>query len=150
MVPEEAKVRQILVETEQEANRVLAELRGRRADFPQLAQQYSISPEAPLGGDMGYFRKGQLPQEFENVIFSLREGQYSSVIPSGYGFHIFYVEEIRPSGQLPLVEVRDSIRIRILQEKSEEQLKEYVARLKEEISIKIYYKNLDFKYQNRY
>ena len=145
-VPEELKISQILVESKEEAQKVMAKLRRRGADFHQLAQEYSISPEASRGGDMGYFIKGQLPPEFEKVIFSLKEGQYSSIIPSGYGYHIFLLEERRASGQLSISEVRDFIRLRLFQKKSDARLKEYVAELKEKVPIKIYYKNLDFRY----
>jgi len=146
-VPEELRVRQILVETEAEAQSIIAQLRRNKDDFHILAQQNSISPEASSGGDMGYFRQGQLPPEFEKVIFSLKEGQYSSIISSSYGYHIFLLEERRPGGQLSISEVRDDIRLKLYQEKSEAQLKEYIAKLKEVVPIKIYYKNLDFQYK---
>jgi parvulin-like peptidyl-prolyl isomerase len=150
MVPEEVRVSQILVRSQEEAEEILSQLRRKGADFHQLARQFSISPEASNGGDMGYFSEGQLPPEFEKVIFSLNEGRYSSIIPSSYGYHIFLLEERRPSGQLSLTEVMDSIRIKLLQETSETRLKEYVKKLKEEVPIKIYRKNLDFRYKNNY
>jgi len=149
MVPEEFRVRQILVETEEEAKKIMAQLRRKKDDFHILAQQYSISPEASSGGDMGYFRQGQLPPEFEKVIFSLKEGQYSAIISSSYGYHIFLLQERRPGGQLSISEVRDDIRLNLYQEKSEAKLKEYVAKLKEVVRIKIYYKKLDFKYKKQ-
>jgi parvulin-like peptidyl-prolyl isomerase len=147
MVPEEVRVSQILVKTREDAENILAQLRRKGDDFHSLARQFSVSPEASIGGDMGYFQEGQLPPEFEKVIFSLKEGSYSSIIPSSYGFHIFLLEERRPSGQLSLEEVMDSIRIKLIQQTSEIRLREYIDKLKEEVPIKIYYRNLDFKYK---
>jgi peptidyl-prolyl cis-trans isomerase C len=146
-VPEEVRVSQILVKTQEDAEDILAQLRRKKDDFHSLARQFSISPEASIGGDMGYFQEGQLPPEFEKVIFSLKEGSYSSIIPSSYGFHVFLLEERRPSGQLSLAEVMDSIRIKLIQQISEIRLREYIDKLKEEVPIKIYYRNLDFKYK---
>lgn len=146
-VPEELRVSQILVETEEDAKEIIAQLRRKKDDFHRLAQQYSISPEAARGGDMGYFRQGQLPPEFEKVIFSLKEAQYSSIISSSYGYHIFLLEERRAGGQLSISEVQDDIRFKLYHERSEAKLKEYVAKLKEVVPIKIYYKNLDFQYK---
>ncbi|MBU1317718.1 MAG: peptidylprolyl isomerase [candidate division Zixibacteria bacterium] len=58
------------------------------ADFEQLAKEYSDDPSAADGGDLGYFGKGDLVPEFENVAFALPIGDVSDVVGTQYGFHI--------------------------------------------------------------
>jgi len=62
-------------------------------DFEKMAAAYSQSPEAQLGGDLGYFAKGELLPELEQVAFGLEKGQLSPVIRTSIGFHILRVED---------------------------------------------------------
>jgi peptidyl-prolyl cis-trans isomerase SurA len=62
-------------------------------DFAGLATQYSHDPTAQQGGDLGYFRRGDMIPEFENVAFSLSPGEISDVVETVFGYHIIKVEE---------------------------------------------------------
>jgi hypothetical protein len=146
VVPEEVRVAQIFLTDEQRAKSVYRELRANPRFFPELAKKYSESPDAASGGEMGYFRRGQLPPEFERAIFLLMPGRFTSVIQSPYGYHIFFLKEKKEGGKLSEEEVRDNIRVKLMQKKSDERLSRYLAQLKKTIPIRIYTKNLDFKY----
>jgi peptidyl-prolyl cis-trans isomerase SurA len=66
-------------------------------DFEQLARRYSEDPgTAELGGDLGWFRRGRMVQEFEDAAFSLPDGRLSGVVETEFGFHIIRVERSRP------------------------------------------------------
>jgi peptidyl-prolyl cis-trans isomerase SurA len=66
-------------------------------DFEQLARRYSEDPgTAELGGDLGWFRRGRMVQEFEEAAFSLPTGRVSGVVETEFGFHIIRVERSRP------------------------------------------------------
>lgn len=59
------------------------------ADFAQLARQYSQDPgSAPLGGDLGYSRRGEFVKNFEEVAFGLKDGEISGIVESRFGYHI--------------------------------------------------------------
>jgi peptidyl-prolyl cis-trans isomerase C len=90
----EVRARHILVETEDEAKAILAELKG-GADFAELAKKKSKDPGAADGGDLGYFTKDQMVPEFAEVAFKLEKGQISDPIKTQFGWHIIKVEDKR-------------------------------------------------------
>ena len=71
---QEVHARHILVETEDEAKAIEAELK-KGADFAELAKKKSKDPGASDGGDLGFFTKDQMVPEFSAVAFTLEPGQ---------------------------------------------------------------------------
>jgi peptidyl-prolyl cis-trans isomerase C len=91
---QEVRARHILVETEDEAKAVKAEL-DKGADFAELAKKKSKDPGASDGGDLGFFTKDQMVPEFSEVAFKLEPGKISDPVKSQFGWHIIKVEEKR-------------------------------------------------------
>jgi len=85
-------------------------------DFAELATEFSDDPgTAALGGDLGWFRRGRMVREFEEVAFSLLDGQVSDLVQTDYGYHIIKVERYR-AGE------RSARHILIIPEKTEADL----------------------------
>jgi peptidyl-prolyl cis-trans isomerase SurA len=80
------------------------------ADFAEMARQYSRGPGAAEGGDLGFFRRGELVKPLEDVAFRLREGALSDPIQSPTGFHLLKVEERQGTIEQPFDVVKDQIR----------------------------------------
>jgi peptidyl-prolyl cis-trans isomerase C len=110
----EVRARHILVETEDEAKAVVAELK-KGADFAELAKAKSKDPGSADGGDLGYFTKDQMVPEFSEVAFKLEKGAISDPVKSQFGWHIIKVEDKR---------VRQPPEF----DKVKEQLEQYVVR----------------------
>jgi peptidyl-prolyl cis-trans isomerase C len=91
---QEVHARHILVETEDEAKAVKAEL-DKGGDFAELAKKKSKDPGASDGGDLGFFTKDQMVPEFSAVAFALEPGKISDPVKSQFGWHIIKVEEKR-------------------------------------------------------
>jgi peptidyl-prolyl cis-trans isomerase C len=94
--PEQVRAAQLVVRTEAEARRLQREL-AKGATFAELARRYSLSPDARVGGDLGWFGRGEMPPEFEEVCFTLAVGKVSDVVASPYGYHLFHVLDRRPA-----------------------------------------------------
>ena len=89
------------------------------ADFAVLASEHSEDPGSKdLGGDLGWFGRGQMVPEFENVVFAAKPGDIVGPVKSQFGYHIIKVEGFRPEHQQPFEEVQDQIRFRVLEDRA--------------------------------
>lgn len=147
--PERVRLRQILTEDRATAERALREL-GDGADFAQLARTLSDAPGAASGGYQGELSRGDLPPAFADVIFSLRPGEVSRLIPADYGFHIFQVVARSPAGVIPLDEARPEIEERLRQQRADRLLAELVGEARRRYNVEVHVRNLPFEYRGSY
>lgn len=105
----QAQARHILVETEEEANNVLQRLEGGE-DFAELATELSQDPgSAARGGDLGFFPKGTMIQEFEDFVFNAEVGEISEPIETQFGYHVIEVTDFKDSLEDYTEEIRTQI-----------------------------------------
>jgi peptidyl-prolyl cis-trans isomerase C len=106
---QEVRARHILVETEDEAKTILADLK-KGGDFAEVAKAKSKDPSAKQeGGDLGYFTKDQMVPEFSEVAFKLDKGQLSDPVKSQFGWHIIKVEDKRERKPPAFEQVKDQL-----------------------------------------
>lgn len=117
--PEQVRARQIVVADEAEGQQVLGLLR-QGLSFAEVAEEYSLSPDALQGGDLGFFGRGEMPPEFDAVVFDLPVKRLSDLVKSEYGYHIFLVEEKRKAKHLNKKEASEAIRTLLEVAKKEE------------------------------
>jgi parvulin-like peptidyl-prolyl isomerase len=103
------------------------------ADFDEMARQHSDRGQELI--DLGFFSRGQLPEEFELVAFSMNVGEVSPVFASGVGYHIVKVTDYKPSAAKPFDDVKDEVRTLILQQRRQEKMRELVATLQAKAQI---------------
>jgi peptidyl-prolyl cis-trans isomerase C len=125
-LPEEVRASQILVRTEADALEARRRILG-GASFADVARGISLSPDADRGGDLGYFSRGQMPPEFDDVAFNLPRGQLSDVVESPYGFHLFLVVDRRPGRNRSDEELRADVRAALLAGKREAAFRTWLA-----------------------
>ena len=82
-------------QTRQLAQKLVSEIRGGKAPFSKVAQQFSKSAGAPQGGDLGWIGQGQLQQEIDTTLPAIAKGQVSDPIRTSTGFHIVTVRDER-------------------------------------------------------
>jgi len=105
------------------------------ADFTELAKSYSEGPNANEGGLMAYIQRGELLPEIEKTVFSLKKGEVSDIIQTSLGYHIFKMEEKRPSRVLLLSEVKREVEDTIFRDKIKEKIKGWIEGLKKNAYI---------------
>jgi peptidyl-prolyl cis-trans isomerase C len=127
---EEVHARHILVETEDEAKAVKAEL-DKGADFAELAKKKSKDPGASDGGDLGFFTKDQMVPEFSQAAFSLAPGKISDPVKSQFGWHIIKVEEKRQRKAPGFDQVKSQIETYVTRKAQAD----YVGKLREAAKI---------------
>src|SRR6201997_5313380 len=127
---QEVHARHILVETEDEAKAIKAEL-TKGADFAELAKKKSKDPGASDGGDLGFFTKDQMVPEFSNVAFSLEPGKISDPVKSQFGWHIIKVEEKRNRKAPDFEQVKAQIETYVTRKAQAD----YVAKLRETAKV---------------
>jgi peptidyl-prolyl cis-trans isomerase C len=113
----EVHARHILVETEEQAKDVEAQLK-KGVDFAELAKKMSKDPGSD-GGDLGYITKEQVVPEFGKVAFSLAKGKISDPVKTQFGWHIIKVEDTRERKPPPLDAVKDQIKAKLTQDATE-------------------------------
>ncbi|HEX7242571.1 MAG TPA: peptidylprolyl isomerase [Longimicrobiaceae bacterium] len=81
-------------EARRKLEQALTELRG-GADFEVLARRYSEDSTKERGGDLGWFRQGQMVRPFDQVVFALRPGDVSGIVETVFGYHLIKLEKVR-------------------------------------------------------
>src|SRR5271163_3496281 len=127
---QEVHARHILVETEDEAKAIEAELK-KGADFAELAKKKSKDPGAADGGDLGFFTKDQMVPEFSTVAFALEPGKISDPVKSQFGWHVIKVEEKRNRKAPDFDQVKAQIETYVTRKAQAE----YVAKLREAAKV---------------
>jgi len=133
--PEQIHARHILVETEEEANNLLLQLKEGLTDFAELAKEKSIGPSAPSGGDLGFFSRGQMVKEFEDAAFSLEPGKISGVVQTQFGYHIIKCEEKKEEYSPTFEEAKERISNILGSQRENEAITTLTSKLREEAVI---------------
>lgn len=133
---ERVRASQIVVKGLDEAKRLQSQLSAGKK-FPDLARRYSLGPEGRVGGDLGFFSRGVMPPQFDEVLFKLSVGQISDVVSTDYGFHLFKVVEKKPARKRELSDVRAQIERKLLAELREKAQQEFVKTLKTSAVVKL-------------
>jgi len=147
--PARAHVRQLLVDSREHGLEALQRL-SVGEEFVEVSRQLSRAPNASDGGELGFFDRGSLPPEIDEVIFSLAPGEFSEPLQGPSGYHVFQVLEVVPEGPLDLAEVEFGVRAVFAQKMVREHIQSCIGGLASEVGIEIYDKHLWFPYTGRY
>lgn len=114
---EEVRARHIIVESEEEAAAIIAEL-DEGGDFEELAREHSQDGAAQRGGDLGYFSQGQMVPEFEAVVFDMEVDSYTSEpVQTQFGWHVIQLVDRREQEPPAYEQVEQQLRSLVLRER---------------------------------
>jgi len=144
--PEQIKASHILIKVDAkadeakkaEARKKIEEVQQKLkdgGDFAALATEYSEGPSSTKGGDLGYFRRGQMVKPFEDAALALKPNEVSDVVETRFGYHLIKVYDNKPEQTLAYADVKDKIIQRMKQEKIEKEATQWVDQLKKDAKI---------------
>jgi len=114
---EEINARHILVKTEDEAKAIIADLK-KNADFAKAAKEKSTDTGSGAnGGELGWFKKGDMVGEFAEAAFKLKKGEVSAApVKTQFGFHVIKLEDRRPAKPPTFEDMEDELRTQMERE----------------------------------
>ena len=134
---EKVKIRQIVLATEDEAQKTRQELLN-GADFEKLAREKSIDKNtARQGGDIGYIEKGKMLPEMEKICFDLKVGEISEPLKTNFGYYILKLEDKKPAATKEFYEVSDSIKGKLIAEKQQKEYQNWLNQLEKNAKIEM-------------
>lgn len=142
---EQRRARHILIKTDKNADEKAIEAAKNKAEellaklkkgesFEALAKKYSDDPgSASKGGELGFFGRGMMVKPFEETVFSMQPGELAGPVKTDFGWHIIKLEEIQPAGLKPFDKVKESIIVKLKEERSKSSLFEQASKLYDDI-----------------
>jgi len=147
--PEAVKLSEILVSTEPagddpqklaaaeaKANDLLKQIRA-GASFEDIAKKQSQGLSAAEGGELGYFERGKLAKQLEDVTFAMKKDQVSDVIRTKQGFVILKVTDHQSAGIPSFAEIEPRLQEAVYMQKLQPALREYLTKLREDAFIDV-------------
>ena len=148
-LPEQVRVRHILITWKplgkqddrafirESMQPILARARAGE-DFAALAREYSDDyATKQMGGDTGFFHRGQMAPAFEEAAFALEPGEISDVVETSFGVHIIKLEQRQEVELLAYDDIHDQLRDHVRQEKAEAAVRAEIDRLLAAADIEI-------------
>jgi parvulin-like peptidyl-prolyl isomerase len=111
----------------QEISQAHEEIKGGAA-FEAVVDKYTDCADS--GGDLGYVARGQMVEEFEDVVFNLSVGQCSDPFRTRFGFHLAKVYDRRPPMVPELKDIHKQVVEEVKEQKKEQALGDYLDQLR--------------------
>ena len=117
---QEVRARHILVDSKDKAREVYEKL-AHGSDFARLAKEYSKDPGSKdQGGDLGFFGRGQMVPQFEEVAFRLKKGEVSEPFESQFGWHIVRLDDRRQRSAPAFEAVKERVVASMIHKKAQQ------------------------------
>ncbi len=103
------------------------------ASFDDLASANSDCPES--AGDLGFFARGQMVQEFEDIAFNMEVDELSDIVETEFGFHIIKLTDKKQEEACSLDEVKDSIKEKLFNDNQQKAVEDFIDQEKSKANI---------------
>lgn len=131
MSEETVNASHILVDSEEKALQILAEIKSGETSFEDAARSNSTCPSGGRGGNLGDFGRGQMVPEFDEAAFSMAEGEISDKpVQTQFGYHLIKLNSKKPSEIMPFAELAPEIKEALLQQKRQKAYESKINQLK--------------------
>jgi len=109
----------ILVDSEDKAKEILADIRSGNVSFEDAAKANSSCPSSEKGGALGEFTRGQMVPEFETAAFAMNAGDISEPVKTQFGYHIIKVTNKKEASEIPYEQIKPQLMQRITTDKQQ-------------------------------
>lgn len=137
--PEQRRIREIAVSSEDRAREILIQLL-QGADFATVAKEKSISESSAKAGDIGFITfasRGEEYRKYDEIAFSLDVGQISSIFKGPKGYYIIKVEEVKSTETKSLTDVWEDVKNSLLVFKQQQRAEDLLDKLKKDAKIEL-------------
>lgn len=124
------KASHILVDSEEKANDILAQINAGTISFEDAAREHSSCPSSAQGGSLGEFGRGQMVPEFDQACFEMEVGELRGPIKTQFGFHLIRLDGKNEGKPLAYGDVEEQIKAHLLGEKRQKAYQSRVNQLK--------------------
>lgn len=104
----EAHARHILVESEEQAEKIAAEIKDGK-NFGEAAAEHAREGASPDDSDLGWFRREEMVPEISEVVFSMKPGEVSGPVQTQFGWHVIQLVEFRDLPKPTIEEAHEEI-----------------------------------------
>ncbi len=116
---ESVEASHILVDNEEKANEILADIKAGKISFADAAKANSSCPSSEQGGSLGQFSKGQMVPEFDAAVFAMEVGDISDPVKTQFGYHLIHLTAKNESSALPFEQIKDNLAQKVLTDKQQ-------------------------------
>ncbi len=111
--------------------------------FEELAKEISDDPRSKkVGGDLNWFSRSRMPEDFSKVVFQLKPGDISEPFKTSIGWHIVEVTDHKPERELTFEEMSDEIASILRTERREDTIKRLMKKLRTVAKIQLFPENI--------
>jgi len=135
--PETVKASHILVDNEEKAKEILADLNNGMS-FEEAATSFSSCPSKEAGGDLGEFTRGQMVPEFDEAAFGMEEGAISEPVKTQFGYHIIKVVNKSKESISTFEDVKEQVRNQVVLQKQQTNYLNKVNGLKGKYKVEMF------------
>jgi hypothetical protein len=139
------RVSQLLFQKRETAEAALRKLQT-GTPWLDVSRTLSDAPNAASGGSLGLVARGDLPADFEKVLWSLPPGRTTAVIAAPHGYHVFRVEERFDERDVPFEEAKSALRLSLAEERSTKAAADLVAASRRRHPVVVVEDHLPFPY----
>jgi peptidyl-prolyl cis-trans isomerase C len=107
-------------------------------DFANLAKKFSQCSSSANGGDLGYFKRGDMVKPFEEVSFDLQPGEVSDIVETKFGYHLIKVMDKKPEATIAYEDVKKRLEQYLKRQKAQKEVSQYVEKIKGKAKIERY------------
>lgn len=143
--PAVIRVSQLLFRSRDAAEAALRKLQA-GTPWRDVSRTLSEAPNSASGGSLGLVARGDLPADFEKVLWNLPAGRTTAVIAAPHGFHVFRVEERFEERDVPFEEAKSALHLALAEERSAKAAADLVAESRRRHPVSVIEEHLPFPY----